>query len=124
MLKIKVKNIPAIARERICDKAHTCAECPFHMEERYVIDEDTNTGCMVDFRYNPEGRVVELSEQDFPTNREWMESLPDEDLARVIVCGPFPSCTGVYGMTVPMIKEWFSQPCTYLIEKYSQYPVN
>lgn len=57
-----------------------------------------------------------MDEKDFPTNREWLESLPDEDLARVIACKPFPGYTGLYGMPVSMVKEWISQPCKSLME--------
>ena len=117
MPKIKVKNIPAATRERICDKMSLCEECPFHLGERFVIDEDTDTGCVVDSRYNPEETIVELSEKDFPTNREWIESLSDEDLARVIACTPSPTNPDLYGMPVSMVKDWLSLPCKYLMEE-------
>lgn len=126
MPKIKVKNIPAIARMRVCDKAPLCKECPFHLEERAVVDEDADTGCMVDSRYDPEETIVELPEQDFPTNREWLESLSDEDLAAFYTLGVLlkdNSYINLYKIVMSFtssqqgIKEWLSQPCLYLMEE-------
>lgn len=128
MPKIKVKNIPAVARERVCDKAPLCKECPFHLEERAMVDEDADTGCMVDSRYDPEETIVELPEQDFPTNREWLESLSDEDLAAFYTHGlliekysPYPinihQVIGSFTSSQQGIKEWLSKPCLYLIEE-------
>lgn len=126
MPKIKVKNIPALARDRVCDKTHLCSECPFHLEERFVIDEDADTGCMVDSRYDPEETTVELPEDDFPTNREWLESLSDEDLAAFYTLGiPLKDNSYINLYRVAMsfsssqqgIKEWLSQPCRYLMEE-------
>ena len=128
MPKIKVKNIPAIARERVCDKAPLCKECPFHLEERFVIDEDSDTGCMVDSRYDPEETIVELSNDDFPTNREWLESLSDDDLATFYTQGlviekysPYPinihQTIGSFMASQQGIKEWLSKPCLYLMEE-------
>lgn len=125
MPKIKVKNIPEIARERICDKVPLCSKCPFHLEERFVIDEDTDTGCMVDSRYDPEETIVELPEENFPTNREWIESLSDEDLAAFYTLGVLlkdNSYINLYKIVMSFtssqqgIKEWLSQPCLYLME--------
>lgn len=126
MPKIKVKNIPAVARERVCDKMYLCSECPFHLEERFVIDEDTDTGCMVDSRYDPEETIVELPEKDFPTNREWLESLSDEDLAAFYTLGVLlkdNSYISLYKIVMSFtssqqgIKEWLSKPCLYLTEE-------
>lgn len=128
MPKIKVKNIPAIARERVCDKTHRCEDCPFHLKERFVIDEDADTGCMVDSRYDPEETIVELPEKDFPTNREWLESLSDDDLAAFYTQGlliekysSFPinihQTIGSFMASQQGIKEWLSKPCPYLMEE-------
>ena len=88
MPKIKVKHVPDDTRVRICDKMDLCSECPFYMEERFVIDEYTDIACMVVGRYDPKETVVELSEKDFPTNREWLASLSNDKLANNLVTNP------------------------------------
>lgn len=125
MPKIKVKNIPATARERVCDKMYLCSECPFQLEERFVIDEYTDTGCMVDSRYDPEETVVELPNEYFPTNREWLESLSNEDLAALMTIGYMVETGKWKGLTVTTSLmasvdeaiDWLSQPCEYLMEE-------
>ena len=115
MPKIKVKNILSSTEERICN-THPCgSKCPLYAHEATVVNDYDFTiehiTCIRDARYNQEETIVELSEKDFPTNREWLESLSDEDLAlfmRAYGFGDQPSKT---------IEEWLSKPCVYLIER-------
>lgn len=125
MPKIKVKNIPTATRERICDKMYFCSSCPFCLKERVVIDEYTDIGCMVNCRYNPKETVVELSKKDFPTNREWLASLSNEDLATFLTIGIKIKNPDIYISFDSVrftshrgeVKKWLSQPCKSLMEE-------
>ena len=125
MPKIKVKNIPAATRERVCDKMYLCSECPFHLEERFVIDEDTDIGCIVDTRYDPEEKIIDLTEDDFPTNREWLESLSNFELAALMTSGYTVKDGKLKGLKtttnlmtdINEVTEWLSRPCSYLMEE-------
>ena len=118
MPKIKVKNIPATAHERICKDKYFCEDCQFN----YAIG--SLTVCVLNFQPNSK-KIVELSEKDFPTNREWLESLSDEDLAAFYTLGiPLKDNSYISLYRVAMsftssqqgIKEWLSEPCKYLME--------
>lgn len=117
MPKIKVKNIPGTTRKRICNSV-TCSKCPLLAKYYRCLRLDNSaTEC-----------VVELSEKDFPTNREWLESLSDDDLAAFYTQGllierysPFPinihQTIGSFTSSQQGIKEWLSKPCLYLMEE-------
>jgi len=118
MPKIKVKNIPLNIINKICNEDSLCEKCPFNIKEtctRIRLDEFGN-------------EVIELSEKDFPTNREWLESLSDEDLAAFYTHGvlierysPCPvnlhQIVGNFISSEQGIKNWLSQPCIYLVER-------
>lgn len=118
MPKIKVKNIPFDVLHKICNAAANCKECPLNAGEICM--------CM---RLNQfQNEIVELSEKDFPTNREWMNNLSDEDLAAFYTNGiliekysPYPvnlhQVVGSFMASKRGIKEWLSKPCVYLMEK-------
>lgn len=118
MPKIKVKNIPNPTCKRICFTREDCTECPFDIVDHY-------TKCMISRSYDQQEKIVELSEKDFPTNREWMESLSDKALAALMTTGYMVE-TGKYkGYTVTTsirtpineVLDWLSQPCQYLMEE-------
>lgn len=111
MPKIKVKHIPAAARSRVCNEMYFCTKCPFYMKERVVIDEYTDIACLTDSRYDPKETVVELSEKDFPTNREWLASLSNDKLANNLVTNP------IFAESSGAIEKWLSQPCESLMEE-------
>ena len=121
MPKIKFKNIPTTSRVRLCYKNYSCQQCPFNME-------DTDTGCMISSKYDSEEVVVELSEKDFPTNREWLAGLSNKDLAAFYTHGVVIERYSQYLINLHQIlsnftsselgiAEWFSQPCIYLMEE-------
>ena len=129
MPKIKVKNIPKPTQKRFCKMQmlrHLCTGCPFHLKERFVVDEYTGTECMLSSDYDPKETIIEHKKKDFPTNREWLESLSDEDLAAFYTLGiPLKDSSYINLYRVAMsftssqqgIKEWLSQPCKYLMEE-------
>ena len=101
-----------------------CFGCPFREEvgEDWICifddDSDDNVG----------NKVIDMDEKDFPTNREWMEGLSDEDLAAFYTHGliiekysQFPinihQIIGSFMSSQSGIKEWLSRPCMYLIEE-------
>ena len=120
MPKIKCKNILSSTEERICN-THPCnSTCPLH--------KDNEIFCIRDARYEPNDAIVELSEKDFPTNREWLESLSDEDLASFYTAGliiekysPYPinihKIIGSFMASHQGVYEWLSQPCVYLMDE-------
>lgn len=104
MPKIKVKNIPEATDKRICSAYLKCSHSYYYRD------------------------VIELSEKDFPTNREWIESLSNEDLAAFYTHGliiedysPYPinihQMIGSFTASEQGIKDWLSQPCRYLMEE-------
>lgn len=102
MPKIKVKNIPDTTYKRICTNCIKCSRAYC-----FQFDVLKIPGGYVNYRSD----AVELTEQEFPTNREWLASLSNEDLALVMRTygfGDQPSKT---------IEEWLSKPCEYLMEK-------
>lgn len=125
MPKIKVKNVPSNVVDRICDCHIRCAGCVFH---HVTVVNGLEVHCMRDPRIKPEEKIIELSEKDFPTNREWLESLSDDDLAAFYTQGlliekysPFPinihQIIGSFMASEQGIKEWLSKPCLYLMEE-------
>lgn len=118
MPKIKVKNIPVQIVDKICAFHRyylSCRDCPLYIDRNICYRKPKNDL----------NSIVELSEQDFPTNREWMESLSNEDLADFMTAGLL-----IYGgkhnglkVTVSLITDkeelfdWLSQPCGYLMEE-------
>ena len=104
MPRIKVKNIPDATYKRICTNCIKCSRA-------YCFQFDTVRipgGYIPSYTHKD---VIELSEKEFPTNREWLASLSNEDLAlvmRVYGFGDQPSKT---------IEEWLSKPCVYLMEE-------
>lgn len=129
MPKIKVKNIPYQTLERICSGTPCGLQCPFYTDATVLVNNYLeHITCLRDARYDPEETVIELSEKEFPTNREWMESLSDEDLATFYTQGllienysPYPinihQIIGSFMASQQGIKEWLSKPCVYLMEK-------
>lgn len=120
MPKIKVKNIPTAARMRICyNNMCGCSGCSLNMK-------DADIKCMIRSKYNSEEKIVELLEKEFPTNREWLESLSNEDLAAFYTLGvPLKDNSYISLYKVAMsftssqqgIKDWLSKPCLYLMEE-------
>lgn len=121
MPKIKIKNIPIATYKRICDNEYFCEDCPFH------CTVDSSVICVPNFHPNSE-EIIELSEKDFPTNREWLESLSNEDLAAFNTHGvlierysPYPinihQIIGSFMASEQGVKEWLSQPCRFLMEE-------
>lgn len=102
MPKIKVKNIPDTTYKRICTNCIKCSRAYC-----FQFDVVKIPGGYVHYQSD----VVELSEKDFPTNREWMESLSNEDLALFLRSY---RCTDLHPKT---IEEWLSKSCVYLMEK-------
>ena len=118
MPKIKFKNIPIHAMDRICEfysYCASCGDCPLHNGKTKCYDEPLT---------DPDS-IMELSEQEFPTNREWMESLSNEDLADFMTAGLLIRGGKYNGfkVTVSLITDkedlldWLSQPCVYLMEE-------
>ena len=119
MPKIKIKNISIQKVNKICGFYRyyfDCRDCPLHNNENK---------CYRTWITDP-NYVIELSEKDFPTNREWLESLSDEDLAAFYTLGiPLKDNFYINLYRVAMsftssqqgIKEWLSQPCKYLMEE-------
>lgn len=116
MPKIKVKNIPEATYKRICTNCIKCSRAycfqfgTVRIPNGYVyVHHD----------------VIELSEQEFPTNREWMEELSNEDLADFMTAGLFIRGGKYNGFktTISLITDkedlldWLSQPCVYLEEE-------
>ena len=121
MPKIKVKNIPTIARMRMCyNNMCGCSGCSLNAK-------DADVKCMISPKYHQKETTVDIPEKNFPTNREWLESLSDEDLAAFYTHGvlierysPFPvnlhQIVGNFVASEQGVKEWLSQPCRYLME--------
>lgn len=116
MPKIKVKNIPLHIVNELCDRRNPCERCPLNIDRKCAFIETNRL----------KETVVELPEKDFPTNREWMESMSDEDLAAFYTLGiPLKDNSYISLYKVAMsftssqqgIKEWLSKPCLYLMEE-------
>lgn len=116
MPKIKIKNIPNRTAGRICDIGF-CKNCVFYSGEK-------RNKCGF-HRIDPE-TIFDLPVDLFPTNREWLESLSDEDLAAFYTLGiqlKDNSYINLYRVAMSFtssqqgIKEWLSQPCKYLMEE-------
>lgn len=118
MPKIKFKNIPIRAMDRICgfySYCASCGDCPLN---------NGKTKCYSEPITDPNS-IMELSEQEFPTNREWIESLSDEDLSALMTTGLFIRGGKYNGFktTISLITDkeelfdWLSQPCGYLMEE-------
>ena len=126
MPKIKVKNIPSSTENRICS-THLCdSTCPLY--KMLQLDDGDTIHCVKDCRYGSEETIVELSEKEFPTNREWLESLSDEELAAFYTHGvlierysPYPinihQIVGSFMASEQGVKEWISKPCLYWMEE-------
>ena len=117
MPKIKRKNIPDATYKRICSNCFKCSRSYCFQFNVVAIP-----GGYIPFRTHRD--VIELSEQEFPTNREWMESLPNEDLAALMTTGLIIHGGKYNGFktTISLITDeksmssWLSQPCVYLME--------
>ena len=114
MPKIKVKNIPEATCKRICNSV-TCSKCALCAKYYRCLRLDNSET----------ESVIELSNDDFPTNREWLESLSNEDLAAFYTLGvPLKDNYYISLYKVAMsftssqqgIKEWLSKPCKFLME--------
>ncbi len=127
MPKIKLKNILFKTQERICADNVCNSHCPFYSDDATIADDYTFTACLRDARFDNGEMYIELSEQEFPTNREWLESLSDEDLATFYTHGvliekysPCPinihQIIGSFTSSEQGVKEWLSKPCAYLME--------
>lgn len=118
MPRIKVKNIPDATYKRICTNCIKCSRA-------YCFQFDTVRipgGYIPSYTHKD---VIELSEKEFPTNREWMESLSSTDLAALMTTG-YVVETGKYKghIVTTCIKtsldealDWLSKPCQYLMEE-------
>lgn len=112
MPKIKVKNIPYQTLERICSGTPCGSQCPFYTDATVLVNNYLeHITCLRDARYDPKEMCIELSEQEFPTNREWMESLSNKELALFLRSY---RCTDLHPKT---IEEWLSKPCVHLMER-------
>ena len=111
MPKIKIKNIPYKTQVRICAKNLCNSYCPYYVDEMLVNDDLEHAICIKDSKYDSAEKCIEFSEKDFPTNREWMESLSNEDLALFMRTYEFSN------QHPKTIEEWLSKPCVYLMER-------
>ena len=128
MPKIKIKNIPKSIQHRICSTHEVCSTCPFDLREAISLPDGEIIFCLKDSHYDPGETVIELSEKDFPTNRQWLESLSNEDLAAFYTHGlvikkysPYPinisQIIGSFMSSTHGIETWLSKPCVYLMEE-------
>lgn len=116
MPKIKVKNIPDATYKRICTNCIKCSRAYC-----FQFDVVKIPGGYVHYQSD----VVELSEQEFPTNREWLESLSNFELAALMTSGYTVKDGKLKGLNattnlmtdINEVKEWLSQPCAYLMEE-------
>lgn len=118
-MKIKFRNIPDATYKRICTNCIKCSRA-------YCFQFDTVRipgGYIPSYTHKD---VIELSEKEFPTNREWMESLSNEDLAALLSTSGHLIHSGKYAgleATLSLITDkkavldWLSQPCRYLEEE-------
>lgn len=118
MPKIKVKNIPVQIVNKICAFHRyylSCRDCPLYIDRNICYRTQKNDL----------NSIVELSKQEFPTNREWIESLSNEDLAALMTSGLLINGGKYHGLraTIMLItgkesmSDWLSQPCVYLMEE-------
>jgi hypothetical protein len=119
MPKIKVKNIPEATYKRICTNCIKCSRA-------YCFQFNTVAIPGGHIPSHTHKDVIELSEQEFPTNREWMESLLNEELAALLTISGLLIHSGKYaGMKASLslitdkedMLDWLSQPCRYLEEE-------
>lgn len=107
MPKIKVKNIPSAVVEKICNCHIHCKGCVlYHKSTVNGID----VWCRRDPRNKQDETIVELSNKEFPTNREWLASLSNDKLANNLVTNP------IFVESSTTIEKWLSQPCESLME--------
>ena len=104
MPKIKVKNIPDAIVDKICD-------CHIHCPGCLLYDSKERHHCMRNPLNGSKDTIIELSEKDFPTNREWLASLSNDKLANNLVTNPIFTESG------RTIEKWLSQPCESLMEE-------
>ena len=123
MPKIKVKKIPSNVVDRICDCHIHCTGCVLH---HVTIVNGLEVHCMRDPRIKSSETIVELPEKDFPTNRDWMKELSNEDFASFLTTGGLLIHGGKYDglrvsshliLTTSEALDWLSQPCPYLMEE-------
>lgn len=118
MPKIKVKNIPVQIEAKICGFNRYymgCSDCPLYNDKGE---------CCRKTKTDP-NYIVELPEPDFPTNRDWMEELSNEDLSALMTTGLVIHGGKYDGFkaTISLITDkesmldWLSQPCVYLEEE-------
>lgn len=128
MPKIKIKNIPYKTQVRICARNLCNSHCPYYVDEMLVNDDLEHAICIKDSKYDAAEKCIEFSEEDFPTNREWLESCPDSDLAKFYTSGLLIEKYSQYPVNLQQIignfvsseigiEEWLSQPCRYLMEE-------
>lgn len=125
MPKIKVNNIPERIRNRMCSMHMLCSTCPFYLQKKVLLPNGITVFCLTDIYYDSRETKIELSEIDFPTNRDWMENLSNEDLAAFMTTGLFIRGGKYNGFktTISLItdkeemSDWLSQPCVYLMEE-------
>lgn len=122
MPKIKVKNIPSKVVDKFCDRHIHCIGCILHLT---TMTNGLEVRCMRDQRIEPNEKIITLSEKDFPTNREWLESLSNFELAALMTSGYTVKDGKLKALNVTTnlmtdineVTEWFSQPCAYLMEE-------
>ena len=126
MPKIKVKNVPERIRNRICSMHMLCNTCPFYLRKKVLLPNGRTVFCLTDIYYDSRETKIELPEIDFPTNRDWMESLSNEDLATFLTTGllihggKYDGLTVTNALLIPdreSMLDWLSQPCKYLMEE-------
>ena len=113
-MKIKFENIPQKTFERICENSQ-CDTCVLGKQQKYLHF------C----KSFEKGSILDLPEKYFPTNREWMVELSNEDLAALLTTGLMIHGGKYDGLkaTLSLITdkeamlEWLSQPCVYLMEE-------
>ena len=111
-MKIKISNIPSDTIGRKCRSIyHRCAECPFTVicnTKQYSEDE-----------------IIELSEKDFPRNREWIfNDFINAEISKIMNHhGNDNTYCSIYRMVKTLsskadsFEEWLYEPCKYLMEE-------
>ena len=110
MPKIKIKNIPVCVMDRICEFSRYYVTDKKEYYQKLKIDSDNS--------------IIELSEEDFPTNREWLESLSNFELAALMTSAYTVKDGKLKGLNattnlmtdINEVTDWLSKPCVYLME--------
>ena len=111
-MKIKIGNIPSDTIGRKCVSIYRrCSECPFT-----VICDTKECG---------EDEIIELSEKDFPTNREWVfNDFIDAEISKIMnhhrhnntYCSIY-RIVKTLSSKADSFEDWLYQPCRYLMEE-------